>query len=564
MANLDHFEEEALDALMAEGSEEPEWGEGEEGEVTNLLDTLHPSEGRALRVTNLFETGGTRALGFDRVTGNFDGQGISFGVLQWNIGTGSLQPLLLTYRSRQPSRFAAIFGADAVAFGELLRTRKGETTRQAVARQLAWARTVADRRTVHAPWLERFRRLGREPAFQAIQLEAIRGRLAKAWKYMRQLGLSSERALVLMFDLVTQQGGAWLDARGTNRRARLSAAIAAKTRSLGRALTEREKLEQIARTVAATTGTRFRDRVLQRKMAIVDGTTRVRGLRAGLDATFGISDRVAGSSASAPATAARPPTPVRDRAPAPASGRPQVSALARVGPKLRKGSRRPAPIFGVVVHTTGSGPAVKAKKTGKPAIGFALRYYLDGKGGFPHYVIDYDGTIHATCDEREAAWHAGWSGIGGKAFFKAPWQAPAWWRTTWDRWKVRTPVELLAPGTSGPNAATIGIELLGALDRRYTDAQYAALARLIADIRSRNALHVPGAPSPTLLGHEDLLPVSRREAIARFGKEKGEGNHRADDRGGWDPGAHRSDPRFSWSRLWRLMNGGAGELDEAA
>ncbi|CAB3751782.1 hypothetical protein [Paraburkholderia humisilvae] len=32
---------------------------------------------------------------FSAVTGNFDGMGISVGVLQWNIGSGSLQPLVL-------------------------------------------------------------------------------------------------------------------------------------------------------------------------------------------------------------------------------------------------------------------------------------------------------------------------------------------------------------------------------------------------------------------------------------------------------------------------------------
>ena len=31
---------------------------------------------------------------FSCVTGDFDGQGISFGALQWNFGQGSLQPIL--------------------------------------------------------------------------------------------------------------------------------------------------------------------------------------------------------------------------------------------------------------------------------------------------------------------------------------------------------------------------------------------------------------------------------------------------------------------------------------
>lgn len=45
----------------------------------------------ALTITGDFETSGDP---FNQVTGNFDGQGISCGVLQWNIKQGSLQPLV--------------------------------------------------------------------------------------------------------------------------------------------------------------------------------------------------------------------------------------------------------------------------------------------------------------------------------------------------------------------------------------------------------------------------------------------------------------------------------------
>src|SRR5262245_35357675 len=51
-----------------------------------------PAEEKALRITTTFETG--RPLNPAGLAGNFDGQGLSFGMLQWNIGTGSLQPLL--------------------------------------------------------------------------------------------------------------------------------------------------------------------------------------------------------------------------------------------------------------------------------------------------------------------------------------------------------------------------------------------------------------------------------------------------------------------------------------
>ena len=45
----------------------------------------------ALRLTGHFEDS---ADPLGAVTGNFDGMGISLGVLQWNLGSGSLQPMV--------------------------------------------------------------------------------------------------------------------------------------------------------------------------------------------------------------------------------------------------------------------------------------------------------------------------------------------------------------------------------------------------------------------------------------------------------------------------------------
>src|SRR5512133_1786109 len=45
---------------------------------------------RCLALTGTFETGSGPPECFAGVTGDFDGQGISWGVLQWNFGQGSL------------------------------------------------------------------------------------------------------------------------------------------------------------------------------------------------------------------------------------------------------------------------------------------------------------------------------------------------------------------------------------------------------------------------------------------------------------------------------------------
>lgn len=49
----------------------------------------------ALKIVLSFETNSLNIdAAYDKVTGNFDGNGISLGLLQWNIGTGSLQRLV--------------------------------------------------------------------------------------------------------------------------------------------------------------------------------------------------------------------------------------------------------------------------------------------------------------------------------------------------------------------------------------------------------------------------------------------------------------------------------------
>lgn len=62
----------------------------------------------AIAVTAAFETSGDPHL---QVTGNFDGAGLSFGPLQVNLGTGTLQELFRRHAGRDEARLRACFGA---------------------------------------------------------------------------------------------------------------------------------------------------------------------------------------------------------------------------------------------------------------------------------------------------------------------------------------------------------------------------------------------------------------------------------------------------------------------
>ena len=67
----------------------------------------------------------------------------------------------------------------------------------------------------------------------------------------------------------------------------------------------------------------------------------------------------------------------------------------------------------------------------------------------------------------------------------------------------------------------------------YTQAQYDALAALVVDVAQR---HDRPPVGEHVVAHEDLEPLTRWNRT-----------------GGWDPGALRPQPRFSWIRHLEAM-----------
>lgn len=64
---------------------------------------------QALEITGDFETSGNP---WSQITGDFDGQGISCGVLQWNIGQGSLQSLVKAVGQNTVSGYMSLYGSE--------------------------------------------------------------------------------------------------------------------------------------------------------------------------------------------------------------------------------------------------------------------------------------------------------------------------------------------------------------------------------------------------------------------------------------------------------------------
>ncbi|HEX9080201.1 MAG TPA: peptidoglycan-binding domain-containing protein, partial [Desulfuromonadaceae bacterium] len=125
-----------------------------------------PLDYRCLALTGAFETGAAIPDCFSGLTGDCDGQGISLGVLQWNFGQGSLQPLLRRMVTDHGERCRAVFHEHCDLLAAVLAASKSQ--------QMAFARSIQDlnRKTVNEPWRGMFRSLGRTAEFQRIQLDA--------------------------------------------------------------------------------------------------------------------------------------------------------------------------------------------------------------------------------------------------------------------------------------------------------------------------------------------------------------------------------------------------------
>jgi hypothetical protein len=169
-----------------------------------------PLDFRVLALTASFETDAPVPECFCGLSGDFDGQGISFGVLQWNFGQGSLQPLLSEMLTDHPAPMKAAFHVHLPVLRAVLK--------DSLAGQLDWARSVqTPAHRINEPWAGMFKSLGRSEEFQQIELEHAGRIFRRARTMCGSYGLTSERGVALMFDVITQNGGIGRGAEATIR-----------------------------------------------------------------------------------------------------------------------------------------------------------------------------------------------------------------------------------------------------------------------------------------------------------------------------------------------------------
>lgn len=146
---------------------------------------------------------------------------------------------------------------------------------------------------------------------------------------------------------------------------------------------------------------------------------------------------------------------------------PQRNPLAEWVPSPNFEARRPVII---VIHATEQGSARQSLETLRTA---------NSKGPVSsHYLVGDDGRIYQLVADGDRAWHAG----GGS------------WGTITDL-----------------NSASIGIEIDNQVGEPYTEAQVAALLRLLDDLCTRL-----GIPRTQVIGHADMAPTRKRDPGSLF------------------------------------------------
>ncbi|HET9209612.1 MAG TPA: peptidoglycan-binding protein [Thermoanaerobaculia bacterium] len=217
-----------------------------------------PVRDRALGVTASFE-----GHGFTLAQGNFDGAGITWGIIGFTLAGGELKSILLETRKSNPDLLQEAFGARTDQLLDLLKKPMKE--------QIAFADTIslgADKTRLAEPWRTAFKTLGEFQEVQDIQLKRVEDDYYKpALQTARKFDLKTELGLALAFDIHVQNGG-------VKEAARQKIEAALKEHPVAREIDLRIL---IAQAVADKASPKFRQDVLDRKLTLATGAGRVHG-----------------------------------------------------------------------------------------------------------------------------------------------------------------------------------------------------------------------------------------------------------------------------------------------
>jgi hypothetical protein len=210
---------------------------------------------RCLSVTADFE-----GHGFTLLQGNFDGAGLTWGIIGFTLSNGEIQRLLANVEAQVPGTRTRLMGPVAREWEAI--------TAESVDDQVAWADAISSgpgHASVPAAWKAAFERLGQDSVVKRAQLQAAHEEyFVPAQRTARRVGLETELGLALCFDMHVQNGRS---------RSRAVAEIEAQPMHA----TELAQRKALAHAVANHSTRAWREDVRMRKLAVATGEGRVHG-----------------------------------------------------------------------------------------------------------------------------------------------------------------------------------------------------------------------------------------------------------------------------------------------
>ena len=230
--------------------------------------------------------------GWRNLTNDFDGQGLSMGLMNQTLGTGSLQPLLLKMRNQHRTKLERLFQADhlqsllamlsefenslgAHSSSETLSpldlgSEASATSDVSTFSSVDWARkTIYDSPGTFNPiWKQELLNLAGSPEYVALQIDAAWELHLRALQLHRMMAVYELRTYLLMFDIVVQNG---------NLKPEDETAYKIYVKQNPRA-SATQRLQKIVELRLRWVRPRFQNDVRLRKMSIINGSGVVHGV----------------------------------------------------------------------------------------------------------------------------------------------------------------------------------------------------------------------------------------------------------------------------------------------
>jgi hypothetical protein len=244
----------------------------------------------AMNITGSFEG----EEGWQNLTNDFDGQGLSMGLINQTLGTGSLQPLLIKARNQHMPLLKKTFSsAHLKSLLAMLKTWENQksvlsqgaetalsiydneytdgvyTIDSASSDSVRWARKNLYKwdGTFVPSWKAELQKLISNEEYVAIQIEAAWILHRKSLVLQESLGVFELRAYLLMFDIVVQNGNLYME-DWSDYKDWISKTPGASTT---------QKLEKIVELRMRHVKPQYVNNVRIRKMSLINGQGRVHG-----------------------------------------------------------------------------------------------------------------------------------------------------------------------------------------------------------------------------------------------------------------------------------------------